>query len=480
MATVENTTVKIYKGVPLIKGGTEVLYLAQAQAEAALSSFLFKTYTRFYYQRENRGYIQIEDTIDELEGANYVSFINSSHGTKIYFGFVDRLVYINDNVTQVEYTIDPFPTYLGDTTERYPVFVVRNTYTDPANDKNYTPDFLPSDVKPRFGFLWRRRYSCNTGVCYFVSQHTIGAALNDLNGNPTGIQIAALNATAIEAIQQDNGVIIGAYLVPSDLIVDYKMSKGLTDATANPLNVFPDIVGAPIAKMKTGIYNNIVLRSTQGVKQYELEEFSNVNAITFGFVGLLAPSPAVFVYPKNYRGVTENVAEGLIMQCPALPIATNATYTNQQAFNDLTGLVAAVGGGIIGGALQGGTIGGIPAAVVGGGAGLITSIGAIAKNQMNTKMQTPSIASNGVAVLTTDGHIEATLQVMTPNLESSLAINYYLDYYGYSVNGERNTVNNTRDLDYLQTGSEFLYGSEADVELNARLAAGIKIRKTLT
>lgn len=475
MATIENTTVKIYKGVPLIKGGTEVLYLAQAAAESALSSFLFRTYTRFYYQRENRGYIQIDETIDELEGANYVSFVNSSHGTKIYFGFIDRLVYVNDNVTQVEYTIDPFPTYLGDTTERYPVFVVRNTYMNPQTDKNYTPDFLPADVKPRYGFLWRRRYSCNAGVCYFVSQHGLGAALNDLNGNPTGIQIAALTSAAIEAIQKDNGVIIGAYLVPDDLLTDYKISKGLTDATADPLNVFPDIVGAPVAKMKTGVYNNIVLKTTQGSKQYELEEFSNVNSIAFGFVGLLAPSPAVFVYPKNYKGVVENVAEGLIMQCPALPIATNATYTNQQAFNDLTGLIGAVGAGAISGFIGGGTAG----ALIGGGFNLLSGIASVAKNQINTKMQTPTIASNGIAVLTTDGKIEATLQVQTPNLESSLAISTYLDYYGYSVNAERNRVN-MDDLDYLQTGSEFLYGSEADVELNARIMSGIKIRKTLT
>ena len=109
MATVENTTVKIYKGVPLIKGGTEVLYLAQAQAEAALSSFLFKTYTEYYYTRENRGAIQVKDTIDNVEGINYVSFVNTSHGNKIYFAFVDRLVYINDNNTEIQFTIDPFP-----------------------------------------------------------------------------------------------------------------------------------------------------------------------------------------------------------------------------------------------------------------------------------------------------------------------------------------------------------------------------------
>ena len=259
----------------------------------------------------------------------------------------------------------------------------------------------------------------------------------------------------------------------------YPISRALPDIGGNPLSLFPDISGAGIAKLKTGVYNNVVLRTTQGVKQYDLEEFGNVNAISFGVVGLLAPSPAIFIYPKNYKGVNENLAEGLLMQCPSLPIATNATYTNQQSFNDLIGLISGVGAGAIGGFLQGGTIGGVPAALAGAVISGTSSILSIAKNQINTKMQTPSIASNGVAVLSTSGTLEAELQVMAPNLESSLAIHNYLDYYGYNVNAERITVN-LNDGAYLQTGSEFLYGSEADVELNARLSAGIKIRKTLT
>ena len=60
------------------------------------------------------------------------------------------------------------------------------------------------------------------------------------------------------------------------------------------------------------------------------------------------------------------------------------------------------------------------------------------------------------------------------------AINNYLNYYGYQVNSVMAATDvNTDNNAFLQTGSEFLHGSEADTEINARITAGIKIKKTL-
>ena len=116
MATSYNTTVKLYSKVPLVKGGTEVLYLSAGSAEGILASFLKSTYSAYYFERENRRYIQIDDIFGNIDDVNYISFANNSHGGKIYFAFVDQVIYINDHNTQIEFTIDPFPTFIGDTT----------------------------------------------------------------------------------------------------------------------------------------------------------------------------------------------------------------------------------------------------------------------------------------------------------------------------------------------------------------------------
>lgn len=480
MATVENTTVKIYKGVPLIKGGTEVLYLAQAQAEAALVSFLFKTYTKFYYQRENRGYIQIEDTIDELEGANYVSFVNSSHGTKIYFAFIDRLVYINDEVTQLEYTIDPFPTYLGDTTAKNNCFLLRNTVKTDTPRVYMAPDYLPKSAGVRWNSLAVNWWDCQKAVVYFASKDPDASYILAPNGTQTGIRFAFLTQTQIEYIQQNNGVIIGCYLIPNVLLdntpsFDAPIVKNLGTITGNAAAV---LSSQRWEKTKSGVYNSIVLRTSQGSKSYDLESFLLREQITFGVVGLMVPTPSIFIYPKNYCGVVDNLSEGIMMSCPSLPISASAQYTNLQQFSDTWAIAEGAIAGAIGGLVKGGTIGGIPTAIAGGIAGAGASIISAAKNQISAKFQPPSVGSMGEPCVASDFQLKAQLELCSPMTVDLNRIDNYFDYYGYSIDAVETP--NLDDEAYLQTGEEFLFGSEADLVLNARLMNGIKIRKTLT
>ena len=121
----------------------------------------------------------------------------------------------------------------------------------------------------------------------------------------------------------------------------------------------------------------------------------------------------------------------------------------------------------------------MPAAIVGAGISGATALFSAAKNRMNTVLQSPSVGSMGTPAVATNGTIEAQLQVVSPDVDDANAIMNYFDFYGYNTEKEQMFIID-EDGAYLQTGSEFLYGSEADVELNARLAAGIKIRKTLT
>ena len=493
MATAQNTTVKIYEGVPLVKGGTEVLFLSQSAAQSALAQFLKKTYTQYYYTRENRGYIQVEDTIDNVEGANYVVFQNNSHGGKLFFGFIDRLVYINDNVTQIEFTIDPFPTYLGDTHTNSLVHVVRNSPRSDiaANNKNYVPDYLPRTVNYRFTTIQRRTFDCHNGVCYFVAPSILASTMTDQNNSVLGIQVGRPDATALDNILRNNGSLIGGYLVPDELYggggptlpFQFPIIKNIGTIEGNPFTQagMGDINGARFGKIKTGVYNKIVLRTSQGSKEYDLEAFSMPLSgnITFGVVGLMMPSPSIFIYPKNYCGVQENLAEGIMMSCPALPITANSTYTSLQGLNDSWATLVSTAGGIVGGAIKGGSIGGVPMAIAGGLLGAATGLLSEGKNYVNTILRAPSLISNGNPTCSVNGVLEANLQVVSPDVEDVASILNYFDYYGYNVEKEQTYIND-EDGAYIQTGSEYLFGSEADLELNLRMMNGIKIRKSFT
>lgn len=199
MATAYNSTIKLYTKVPLVKGGTEVLYLSQGAAEGALAGFLKATYNEYYFVRDNRRAVQIDATFGDCEGVNYISFSNKSHGGKIFFGFVDEIVYVNDNCTEIRFTIDPFPTYLGDTKIGDAVYVVRNTDVAPTRTSNMLKDYVPQSIKKRYNNLYHfERGPFTDAVVYFCD---IGDRIQIGN---SGILVDKLTPSIVESIQENS------------------------------------------------------------------------------------------------------------------------------------------------------------------------------------------------------------------------------------------------------------------------------------
>lgn len=477
MATAFNTTVKLYAGVPLVKGGTEVLYLSAGAAEGVLSAFLSATYTAYYFERENRRYIQIDDVFGSLDSVNYISFANNSHGGKIYFGFVDQVVYVNDHNTQIEFTIDPFPTFLGDTTTLDDVFVVRNTLAPGADipRANLQPDYMPDSAKQQYVLLDSLAVPCKQRAqVIFAAKTGTGYPILAPAGFVTGIQTAPLSDTILTAIKNDGGNIIGCYMFPDSYqggAVHIAESAG--SLTGNPL---AHMATYTFEKLKSGVYTKVALATTNSFKTYELEDFSNVNSVSFGVVYFYAPAFAVFIYPKNYRGVPENTSEGVYMQAPSLSISAQQGYSNAQMTSDIfSGLMAGITGAI-GGAAKGGA----PGAIVGGLAGLAGGGLNMAKNAYLSKFSPREVTGSALPITDDDYTLRAYLLAVSPAITDCIRINRYFDYFGYNLE-EMKPASGVNLLDgaYLQTGSEFVHGSEADAHLNARIMSGIKIRRTL-
>lgn len=478
MSTPYNTTIKLYTGVPLVKGGTEVLYLSQGAAEGALAGYVKATYDDYYFARDNRRAVQVDATFAECEGVNYISFANKSHGGKIFFGFVDEIVYINDNCTEIRYTIDPFPTYLGDTTERENFFIVRNTPAADIRGANVQDDYLPSSAKIEYHHLQSFVTKCSRAWVIFASR-SHDSAINEISveGVGSGIFYGPLSATNISDIQTNGGVIVGVYLFP----------EAFTGGEA--IQNFGLIGGNPLAhlssytwnKIRSGVYTEIALATSQQLKTYNLEQFSDPTAVYFQLVGVLLPQPAIFIYPKNYNGIEDNTSEGVYIQAPAMPFSSAPGYGGAQLNSDIFNLLGATIGGALSGAMMGG---GAPGAIVGAVGGAAGGIGNMAKHAYMSKFNSPQILSGNMPVVTKDKFIRVGVYATHPTTEDLERIDKYFSYYGYAQNrpvdpstlsGHLNLANGA----YLQTGSEFLIGSEADDELNARIMAGIKIRKNL-
>lgn len=506
MPTAYNSIIYIYKGVPLIKGGTEVLYEYQDNAIQVLQSFIHRTFFQYYYVRENRQYVRIKATMPELEGCNYLAFRNASNGDKWFFGFIDRLVYINDNTVEVEFTIDPFPTYRGDCSLTDYTYVIRNTVLQDIARQNLQPDYMPSSAKIDYNLIQEISIGGYDAVVYFA------CSSSDLNNLPqllypqasaggltvyktTGIKCASLTDAVLEAIQEYNGTIIGAYMCP-----DWKLTGGSVDGYPMYRNL-GSIGGNPYSsmtgnyrhqKIRSGVYNTVILNTSQSSKAYQLELFTNPEQVIFQVVGLMTPCPSVFIYPLNYKGVVHNLAEGIYMKFPAIPVSANAVYTiAQQTMDNWTEIENFIKGGVSGaisGAIGGGMFGGYGSVVgaVGGGVMGALSGGLSASVQRYhhanlAQFAPPTITGSGEPIVSVSGALQVQVLVSRPSLTDLIRIDNYFDYYGYNLDEMRLTAGiNTTDGAFLQTGSPMLAGSEVDDILNTRLMNGVKIRRTLT
>ena len=487
--TYPNTYVILYKGVPLVKNGTEVLFSTGVNAANALSSYIYRSFANCTYTRENATSVRVHAPVADCEGANYLSFQNRSHGGKYFFGFIDKVVYVNENTTQINFTIDPFPTYLSDTVQAPEVFVKRNTPLNDVRGNYLQDDFIPSSAKQEYVSMGQNAsvswIADKAYMYYCVGNNTFPNDMNITTGTTdTGIRVGQATPDKINAIKEDGGVIIGAYLMPSSFYVPsqgffgWNILRDLGTISGNPL---AHVAGYSHSKIKSGVYNSVMLFTSQGAKSYELELFDNVENVVFSILGLMTPGPSVFIYPRNYKGVANNLAEGLYVKFPAIPISTNAVYTTyQSALNDLSVLSGGISGA------KSGAAGGPLGALMGSATGMLRPfIRNAFEEYVLTKYKAPSVHGSGDPVVASDFTLSASLVVSSPSALDLNRVSNFFDYYGYNIDAVlKNTALqnqvNTGNGAFLQIGSDMFAGSEADDELNARARAGIKIRTSFS
>lgn len=472
MATAFNSTVIVYRRVPLVKGGTGVLYLSGTSATGALAGFAQRTYSSYYYTKENKNSIQVGAPIGDIEGCNYVAFQNASHGNHWYFGFIDHLVYINDNNTEIHFTVDPFPTFLGDCTTVDNVYVVRNTVKPDTRGKWLCEDYLPKISKNKFAYTPSDvNYDCSNPVLYFVCKTTIGYYLK-AGTHETAIQfLRNPDQATIERILTNSGTILGCYLLPEFMISEDVVKNSLIGQTISIMNIGS---GFRHNKIYTGVYGKCVLQTTQGVKFYNVEDFADDTNITFSRIGVMLPQPVIHVFPNNYKGVTNNIAEGITLQVPQIPVSTPTVYTQGQAINDI---FSVAGGAIAGGAMAAATGG--TGALIGVGVGALAGALGVAKNALMTKFQPTGATQASFPLIDSSYYLRWQIAISSPDLNTLLSVDDYFDSYGYQIDEvlaktEINEDNNA----YLQTGGVYLQGSEGDEEINTRIMNGIRIIKS--
>lgn len=113
-----NSDVRLLSGCPIDKSYNHTIYFSSATEQAdyflTLTKPTYGLFSKVSYQRAGKNTIRLQVLADNIYDCNYLMFRNTAYGTKWFYAFINRIEYINDNVTEIEYTIDVMQTWYFD------------------------------------------------------------------------------------------------------------------------------------------------------------------------------------------------------------------------------------------------------------------------------------------------------------------------------------------------------------------------------
>lgn len=110
-----NSNIRILRNCPLNAQLDHTLYFTSKEAQTSYFMSLSKySFTEQTYTRPNKGLIRVERKAEDLYDCNYLMFQNQSFGNKWFYAFINKVNYINNVTSELEFEIDSLQTYLFD------------------------------------------------------------------------------------------------------------------------------------------------------------------------------------------------------------------------------------------------------------------------------------------------------------------------------------------------------------------------------
>lgn len=336
-----NSDIIILKGVPLDKDYNHTLYFSLVYP-VTLEQRLANQYSTFYafrkytfddqtYQRAGKGKLRIARKADDLYDCNYLMFRNTSYGNKWFYAFLDSPEYINDNCTEVSYTIDVMQTWYFDY-KLESCFVEReHTLTDDYGD-NLVPENLDvGELIPaqRYSFT----YPITSGkplyklVVFYVPNNELGyvsGVTYDWRLNPTytitpcgqvsGSEISPPIYFYYDTSEICNGIYMGCKYYGVDMVVDTESHIQHTKICIDMLinTILGERVGGSIiniVQIPYDIWEEWVINRNPSVKTKKIIEgeiFPNADGTDSTF----RPKNAkLFSYPYRCLVVSNNAGQ---------------------------------------------------------------------------------------------------------------------------------------------------------------------------
>lgn len=367
---------------PLEDDLKHTLYFASATDQHNyMANNVIKTYVNVSYQRDTSTF-RCPAHIDTIRTCNYMMYQNSAYSNKWFYCFIEKMTYVNDNMTDVEFKVDPIQTFMFDF-DTQPSFIEREHTNNDTIGSNVIPEnlelgeYVESDlgVSTQFQLQNYKYVLACTRLCKTFENDPNPVPLSKINNIPDGFLYMGFDTlpeiqTVIKIFNDDgqSNYISSLFIVPSQcfqnkvnktygnygtvgVYCNYNASfEGSTSISTNN-----HLAGAYVPrnqKLLTYPFRYLQMSNMNGsVANYKYEDFRNPLDGTidttpeFELKGVANVGCDAKVYPRNYKGITYNIDEGL--SYPKLPVGgwASDTYTNwltQNGVNLATGFVSDV------------------------------------------------------------------------------------------------------------------------------------------
>lgn len=319
-----NSTIKLLTGVPIDKNQSDTLWFASVGAQTAyFNSKVVRTFSSQTYERHQRGYARLEVSADAIYGCNYMMFQNTSYGNKWFYAFINHVEYINNEVAEVRFTIDPIQTWFFDYTLNQ-CYIERCTPTTDEIGENILPEPVQTSE-----FVLNGDYSVvgldtrDMGIIALIvdSQHSADFYAGGIyNGVMSGGKLYAFDATVAGA-QLINDIVINSDMIrkaPESLLSLYMCPKALFPSDPNFNINSQNLVDHVIGQGTTSIGNVYTLQAIS--KSVSLDGYRPRNA-------------KCYTYPYTFYHVDNGQGSGLILRyeffsnlAPKVRVHGNSTY----------------------------------------------------------------------------------------------------------------------------------------------------------
>lgn len=344
--------------------------------------------TNFTYQRKD-GTVRFPSVFEDIRNYNYCMYKNVAYANKWFYCFIEKMTYVNDEVTEIKLVTDVWQTWQMSLTYKQS-FVEREHTTDDSIGANTLDEGLTTGEYIINAFTNKTICAPDTGGAYivlsvtespkykdgtpvtseFVSRvyngiiqgtylylfdynNTGTASLSqfikwyDTNGKGSSIcSVYAIPKTSYPAGSVTNHTINSGGNSPFTATVTFHQlvyGTGATDMGTTNLSINGNLNGYTPKNNKLFCfpYNYILATNNHGVSNvYHWEDFSNPSSVTFKYNGVVTEGSSVKAYPVNYKKNNTNFSGysfGLDMQATPTFSWTNDMYLNWKAQNSWQG-----------------------------------------------------------------------------------------------------------------------------------------------